>query len=188
MYKRQVYSKLGAIQLDTIANDFLIIISDLNSSAAEIDTPANPLDLTPFLFDRWTSHADILTSACNFGDEDFNAWAAGCLHSETATTPDGKPVLFVKQFPALTDYDLAFRLDEQNVVPNFSLDYDYSQIWNWIIVEYYNENGEYVVLTPDDNAALKDTTSIAAYDRRDQTINVGSSTEDAAISLSLIHI
>jgi hypothetical protein len=45
-------------------------------------------------------------------------------------------------------------------------------VYNWIVVEYRDDQGKTIYLTPDDDATLKDTTSISAYGQRDYLLNI----------------
>ena len=175
-----VYSETSAINLTEIAKDLRAWDTNINSDEDRITS--NTLDLSPFIVDRWTSVADVLTQAAEFGDSSFNRWATGFVASELAATPNGEPVLSVSAYRALTDYDYAIRLDDNNVLATVEIERDYSRIYNWIVVEWYDDEGKYNVYTPDDDANLKDTTSIAAYYQRDYILNVGNSTQTAAIN------
>lgn len=175
-----VYSETSAINLTEIATDIVGWNTDINSDTVRIGS--NTLDLSPFIIDRWESLADVLTQAADFGDSSFNRWGVGFVLSTLATSPDGKPALSVAQYPALTDYDYAIRFDDPNLVAPIQIERDFSSIYNWIVVEWYDEEGNYNVYTPDDDANLKDATSIAAYYQRDYVLNVGNSTQTAAIN------
>lgn len=173
-----VYSETSAINLTEVAKDVVGAVDVINADVSHIGS--NTLDLTPF----WSANetlADLLTGAASFGDSDGDRWAVGFLHSETAATPDGKPVLYVEQYPALTDYDYALRLDETCLAGPVSLAQDFSDIDNNIVVEFQDINGWGSYVTPTDQATLTDAASIAAYGQRDQHINVGYST--AAVAL-----
>ena len=86
----------------------------------------------------------------------------------------------IEQYPVLTDYDLALRLDEINIAGPIEINQDFEAIANWIIVQYYDENGWSHWITPDDDATLKDTTSIADYGQRDSILTLGYSTSTVA--------
>ena len=174
-----VYSETGNIDLLEITKDIRAALGDLNADENHIDS--NTLDLTPFIADRFETYGGVLARAASFGDSSQNRWAYGLLSSEDAATPDGKPVLFVEQFPVLTDYDYAIRLDEENVVPSIAFTQDFigsgkGKIWNWIIVQYTDEEGVNQFVTPDDDADLTDATSITDYGQRDYLLRVGHAT------------
>ena len=116
-----VYSETGAIDLTEIAKDVRAEFTDLSSDETEIDS--NTLSLVPFIADRFPTAADILIEAASYGDSSQNRWAVGVLASEF--TSDNKPLLFVEQYPVLTDYDYAVRLDEETLVPPFDLSEGY---------------------------------------------------------------
>ncbi len=119
-----VYSETGTINAAEIAKDLVSALSDdLNSDVTHIDdTNLNPL--APFITQGWEMAADILFYAVEIGDTSQKSWAVGLLPSEDATTPDGKPVLFLEQQAALTSNDLSIRVEEPNIVPPFSIEED----------------------------------------------------------------
>jgi len=174
-----MYSETGAINLTEIAKDVAGSMSELNADQTNINS--NTYSLVPFIAD-WESMADILVRAAEFGDGSQNPWYVGLLDSESAATPNGKPVLYVEARPALTDYDLIVRVDEANLVAPFGLRRDYTNIWNWIMVQYIDERGFTQWVTPDDDSTLKDTNSITDWDQRDYPLSVGEATQAMAIN------
>lgn len=177
-----VYSETGSINGQEVAKDIRAMVSELNSDETRIG--ALTLSLVPLSILRYTMFTEWLTHITSFGDASFNPWAAFVDHSETATTPDGKPVLVLEQYPALTDYDYAIRLDEENLTPTFSILKNYVDVHNWIVVEYIDLLGRSVKITPDDNANLKDDTSIAMpWGRREFVLSVGDVSSTVAVNL-----
>ena len=155
--------------------------SVMNSDESHIDTITYSDGIIPFIADDYPTIADILMRAAKYGDDSQNSWAVGVYESEKAATPDGTPVLFCEQYLALTDFDYAIRLDEPNVVVPISFTEDFGEIWNWVCVQYTNILGERKYITPDDQATLKDTTSISDYGQRDYLLNIGQSDSDTAL-------
>lgn len=178
-----IYSETSSINLTEIAADIVGAITDINAETGFLNN--NTQSVTPF-FSANETLADILTGAASFGDSSGNRWAVGFLHAEKATAKDGLPVLFIEQYPALTDYDYDLRLGEECLAGPVRLYQDFSQIWNYITVEYQDENGWSSYITPADEATLTDATSDSApptgYGRRDQHINVGYSSYDQALA------
>jgi hypothetical protein len=126
---------------------------------------------------------DILSKAAAFGGITQKSWGVGVVDSEQAASANGEPVLKVVQLPDLTDYDYAVRVDEENLIPPLSLSRDFTGIFNWVTVQYRDENGREVLITPDDDSTLKDTTSITAYgERHSPTLTVNG---DATTALGL---
>jgi hypothetical protein len=162
-----IYSETGAINLTEICKDVRGHVTEL--SADESLIASNTLSLVPFIADGETL-ADIITRAAAYGDSSYNSWAVGIRESDLSS--DGKPVLFAEAYPALTDYDYAVRFDEPNLSAPFQAERDISDVRNYIIVEYNDSSGRTVVLTPDDDATLKDTVSITAYGERHQVIRI----------------
>lgn len=167
----QVYSESGGINLTEIAKDVRGKLAELNGDERLI--AANTFSLVPFIADRWETMADILALAAGYGDSSYNPWAVGLRHSEVAETPNGEPVLFVEQQPALTDYEYLVNFDDENLAAPLQIDWTLDDLWNYIIVGYLDEVGRQVWLTPDDDAGLKDTASIDRWGQREFKIDVG---------------
>jgi len=126
----------------------------------------------------------VLLRAAGYGASNFGAWAIYLDHSETATTPDGEPVLVLENMLTITDYDYAVRLDDPNVVPPLQILRDIDGIYNWIVVRYRDELANRdVYITPDDNANLTDTTSTGKWGRREKVVDAGLATLTAATNL-----
>lgn len=175
-----VYSETGNINLTEIAKDVRALLTELNASEQYIDS--NTFSLVPFIADDFDTAADILVNAARFGDASFNQWGAQLLDSETVASPDGKPVLSVLQYPALTDYDYVLSFADDNLPEGASVELDYGDIRNWIIVRYTDAEGRTQYLTPDDNSALKDTTSIDVWGQRDYVYDIGQATSTIALN------
>lgn len=166
----KVYTETGAIDLTEVAKDIIGAFSDLNSSVDYIQS--NAYTLEPFITNGEELLADILTRAAGYGDAALNQWAVGCLESEKAPSPNGKPVLFAEPYPVLTDYDYIVAVDEPNLEAPISYDQDFGGVWNAVHIEYKDAEGKTRYLTPADDANLKDDASIAAYGRRDYLLQL----------------
>lgn len=159
----KLYTEIGSINLTEVAKDIIGKITSLNST--EVYVGSNTFTLEPFISEGYQEISGILKKALEKGDSSYYKWAAYLDHSEKAPSPDGKPVLVVEQEPALTDYDYEMRLEE--IDPDFSFDRYYDELWNWIIVRYTDAKGKETWITPDDDATLKNQTSIDDYGQRD---------------------
>lgn len=173
-----VYSETGSINLTEIAKDIRGEMAELNTDDGQIGS--NTLDLTPFVTQGHETMANILTRATERGDSSYNSWAAQLLESEYAATPNGEPVLSVLQYPALSDYDYAVRIGDDNLVAPFQVSQDFSQIANWIVVEYQDGEGKTQYLSPDDDADLTNATSTADYGQRETILSLGHATSAEA--------
>lgn len=177
------YSEIGEISLKAIAGDCIGYLSaDLNSSEALLGTPGSALSLVPFVQDRYVYWADVLTDAAARGDGSYNAWAVQLLDSESAPTPNGKPILKTEQIPSLTDggYDYVVRLDDPNLLAPYRVTEDRAAVRNWIIIGYSDAEDNDNWLTPDDDATLTDATSVANYGERHEVLWLGDSTAEIA--------
>ena len=165
----KMYTETGAIDPTEIAKDWRAAIAEVNSDETQIDS--NTLTLEPWVTGSTVDYemaADNLARLAALGDSSFNPWAAYLLESDSAATPNGEPVLAFKQQPALTDYDYALRIDDAILQ---GLELRKTEVWNWIAVAYRDGEGRTQWLTPDDDANLKDTTSITTYGQREKILN-----------------
>lgn len=180
-----VYTQTGTITAQSIAKDIRAKVTSLNSDETQIGAPG--LTLAPFITAGRETMTAILSRAAGYGDASFNSWAPSLMESDAATTPDGKPVLALAQYPALTAYDYAVRIDDPNVAGRITVVYDLDAVRNWITVKYRDElNNRDVILTPDDDANLKDTTSITTYGQREtpQPLDAGTTSSTIAKNLA----
>lgn len=180
-----VYSETGAISPAAIITDIAGQAVTLNSDVSQIGT--NALEVAPF----WSADdtlADIAINAALNGDSSNNRYAVGLLNSETATTPDGAPVMYFEQYPVLTDYDYAVRLSDENLLAPISIVEDFAAIANSIHIEYLDGNGYSMRLTPTDDASLEDATSVAAYGERHYLMVLGYATQSVAIDNGLRYL
>lgn len=172
-----VYSETSSINLSEAAADVAGYNTELSSGTAYIGACSQ--DLTP-LFSDGESLADILTDAAGFGDGSGGRWAVGVLCSEAVPGGAGKPVLFAEAYPATTDYDLSLNLAGELGIEAAELGLEASEIANSITVEYQDDDGYTVVLTPADDSTLSDATSIAAWGQSDHRLSLGYSTAAVA--------
>lgn len=160
-----VYSETGSINLTEIAKDIVGQTTDLNSSTSFVDS--NTFSLVPFVTDGHETMAEILERALAYGDASFNEWIAYLDNSELVASPNGKPVLVVKERPSLTDYEYVISVNDKNLLPPFQLARDLDRVFNWIVVSYRDEeNSRDIVIGPDDDSNLKDDDSISIYGKR----------------------
>ncbi len=191
MYAETGNSGNYADNVDEIGKDLVAEFSTIfNADVTNVDTPASPFAIVPFAPD-WETIADILTNAASYGDgaSPPNLWGFYLLDSEKAATPNGLPVLALKQYTALTSYDYGVRLTDENLVAPVSITKDYTPIQNWCIVTYQTEDGRQEYITPDDDATLKDATSITDYGQRNsEPLDFGVSNATTAAQLGRRHL
>ena len=174
-----LYTETGSINMEEIFKDLIAeVSSEVSSDTDFIDAAASALDLTPYVTNGLKYLSEIIQEVVGMGDGDGNAWGYGLRASVEST--DGLPVPFLQQQPTLTASEYEYEIDFANV-PNFSYDWDIDRVRNHISVEYRDESGNQQRITPDDDATLKDTDSIAQYGERQHgfTLPGTSSTEIA---------
>jgi hypothetical protein len=138
-------------------------------SADTVRIGSNTVSLVPFVADNETAAA-VLFKAASYGDASYNAWAFFVLESDLST--DDKPILYYAQQPALTSTDFYIRLDDPNLVAPVSLVQDTAEVRNWISVRYQKIDGGQAIVSPNDDANLKDSTSIATYGTRAEELTL----------------
>jgi hypothetical protein len=173
----------GTITAAVVIADALALATDLNTSTSFLTAPA--VDIAPFVTDGHKSYADIITTALGYGGTSGANYYAQVLESDYLIQgANGKPLLQVAAYPAVTSaYEHELSLADKNLVAPFEMDEDYSQIYNYIVVEYTDQvTGKPATVTPGDSATLTDTTSSAAYGRRDYILSIGNATSTSAIA------
>ncbi len=164
-----VYCETGARDMELVAKDIAIYFSSvINADTQYIQAAGSVRNLVPFIEDDRPSLADILEDAIAPGDGAAppNRWAFGLLASQEAATKDGKPPLFLEQYPNTSDHEYILRRGA-NLISDIEVRRDYGAVRNWIPVRYLDEKGWEHWVTPDDDASLKDQDSIDRYGRRD---------------------
>lgn len=175
---------LDIVNLTEIAKDIRAEFTELSADEFEIDS--NTLSLVPFVEDVYSPISQLLIRAASYGDTSQNSWAVGIRASDFST--DDLPLLFVEQYPDLTDYDFTVRIEEAFLDAPFDISEGYigsdeNNIWNWIIVEYSSDGSLTEYVTPDDDVLLKDTNSIADFGQRDYLLRAGHSLTSVALHL-----
>ena len=165
-----------------IAKDIVVeFAAVINQDVTRIATPTNELLLPGFITQDYEAIADILTRASDGGDDDHNRYAFYFLGSEEAVAPNGKPILALQAQPADTTHDYYINYGDANLL-GIGLEWSINETYNYIIVRYTDENGRSKYTTPDDDASLKDSASIAAYGQLETVYDVGESTAARALS------
>lgn len=179
-----VYTETGSITVSAVVLDVHGYVNFINSDTSNIST-ANTLSIEPFITEGPGGHetlSSILERAVGYGDSSQNSWNVYLKHSETALSPSGRPVLALEQYPALSDFDYAITIDEENLDGSFNVVQDNGRIANWIVVVYQDiVSGETLSITPDDNSSLQDADSIVAYRYRYYVLDVGTADSTTAV-------
>lgn len=164
----KVYSETGNIYMDEILKDVVAKFSGiLNSDTQYIQSPGTPLSLVPYIAEESPSLAGLINEVVGFGDGNNARWAWWMREAEKAASNDGKPVLFLEQYKSISDYNYQVTLEPSaNRVSDIEIMKDYSTIVNWVEVRYTDPQGIERVITPDDDATLKDQDSIDNYGLR----------------------
>jgi hypothetical protein len=173
-----------------IADSMNEIVLDLISEFSDFinaDTGNVGVAGSPYTIDNYIAQgdyiADILTAVTGFGDAAFNAWAAQFVNSQLASTEDGKPPLWLAQYPALTGYDFKLNMDDLEIA-GIQIQKNIASVRNWIRVRYLDDQNNEIWITPDDDANLKDTASIADNGQQEENLFFNNMTTTGATNLA----
>ena len=164
----KLYTEAGSINPTEVFKDVVGQFTALNSDTSYI--ASNTLTVEP-CYMEWETIKDFVTKITTIGDASYNPWAVGVLASSEARTPDGKPVLYYEQQPALSGYDYVIRLDEFD--GQVTIDQVFDEIINRIAVEYTDAKGRKCYYSYISDATLEDTTSQTNYGTRYAKLNFG---------------
>ncbi len=182
----EFYSETGVIQIDEIAKDIRALVSEINTDESNIDAPANPIELLPFVTNGQEAMTSTLENAASFGDADFAQWYVQLQESEIAASPDGKPVMVVREWPSLASPDYIVSAGDDNLQPPFEAVRDFDSIVNWVAISYRDiDNERNVTITPDDDASLKDDDSISDFGERHlpRALDIGLASNTTALNI-----
>lgn len=188
-----VYTETGSINLTEIAKDLRAGFTSVGmANSTDNFIGSNTLSLVPFYTSNFERPGDTLLRAAKYGDASFNPWAVYFDSSELAPTPDGKPVLVAELIPSVASgYDFNVRFGEIDTsLGDVSYEENFDQIRNYIVVEYEDAfiSGKKWWKTPDDDATLKDQTSIDKYGRRDLVLTINTTDSAKAIQWGKVYL
>ncbi len=175
-----VYSTTATIDLPQVAKDIQDEVTEINSTEVYISSLASARSLCgsadePASFGHFDfeTMADILAKGAAYGDGNNDRYSVGLRRSDLAPSPDGKPVMYLEKYPALTSWDVSVRLDDSNLSSGIEIKQKFDELYNYVVVRYADDNGFTRYITPDDDANLTDATSTAAYGQREYLLDVG---------------
>ncbi len=183
-YNAVVYVKIDHIAgvpdyyADQIIRDVITRCGESELSADFDDLASPGFALIPFMTQgkgRLEIADSIIQRAVDYGDGSQQTWGFS-VWDETGTS-DGLPKTEFKQRPALTDWDYEINLSETST---FHHEETLAELFNYVHVEYTDTDGKDAYASADNIAALKDTTSITNYGRRDKIIPIGKGTSAKA--------
>lgn len=138
--------------------------------SADYSAVADPgLVLTPFLTtsDDYETADSIVQRIAKYGDTGLHTW--GLCVWDAFGASDGKAKAEFS-YRDISDYDWYCHLSD---LAGFEDAENDSEIYNYVIVKYRDENDITRYHTPTDNASQTDAASIAAYGRRDYVYDIG---------------
>lgn len=170
-----IYTEIGSINAQTITTK-IASMAGLSVDATQIG--AETVSLVPFIANGFETYADLLSRAASYGDASFNKWAPWVDFSQNAS--DGLPRLVLEQQPTLTAFDYVLSMGDLNVDGQLQFVQDLDSVRNWIIVQYNDANNRQVYVAPDDDATLKDASSITSWGERHEQITLSTTDVTAA--------
>lgn len=175
-----VYSETGNINCLEIFKDVRAMVPELSSDETAIDTSLT-VSIEPFITIGQEAYSSILARIAGYGTSSYGAIGYGIKDSSQSS--DGKPILFAEPWPVLTDYEYEISLSAPNLTGGLNVVRDYGAIANWLVVTYQDLQGVSRVLTPDDDANLKDDDSISRFGKRQlsQPLSLGQLSQTAAV-------
>lgn len=164
---------------DEIGQDVLEIVAsaEISGDYDGLDSPS--LAIEPFITrnDDFETADSVLQRLAAFGDADDDTW--GWLVWDKTGASDGLPKAELKEW-SVADYEWLASLADVN---NFRDEEVVDEVKNWIMVRYTDDDNVVRYVSPDDNASLKDTTSIADYYERHHALDAGNCDQATAIEL-----
>jgi hypothetical protein len=175
-----VYTETGSITPTEVAKDIIPLATGLSTSTNFVGS--NTTSLVPFITDGEMSFADILQLALQYGDSSLNQWAAYILPSLYVPDKNGKVPLVVEAFPDLTSPTYEIIWGRDMVTESIQIEDTLETVINSVSIVYSDKMGREVIITPDDDATLKDATSISKYGTRKliEPLRIGSSSTTLA--------
>lgn len=163
-----VYGETGNINCYEIFRDVRGYISELSADESLIDGSLT-VSVEPFFAQGREAYRSILARIAGYGTSSYGPIGYGIR--ESSLSNDGKPILYCEPWPALTDYE--YQVSVRDAAGGVRVVRDIGGVANWIVVTYQDALGDTTTLTPDDDATLKDQTSIDAYGERHMLLNLG---------------
>ncbi len=164
---------------DEIGQDVLELVasSEISSDYDGLDSPS--LEIVPFITknDDFETADSILQRLAAFGDADDHTWGFS-IWDDTGTS-DSLPKAELKEW-SVSDYEWMVSLSECS---NFRDEEVVDEVKNWIVVKYTDDDNVVRYRSPDDDATLKDTDSIADYYERHYTLDAGNCDTTTATEL-----
>lgn len=166
---------------DEIGQDVLEIVAsaEISSDYDDLDSPS--LAIEPFITknDNFETADSVLQRLAAFGDADDDTW--GFSVWDAAGTSDNLPKAELKEW-SIADYEWMVSLAD---VTGFRDEEVVDEVKNWIVIRYTDSDDVLRYVSPDDDATLKDTDSIADYYERHipSPLDAGNCDEATAIEL-----
>lgn len=166
---------------DELIIDLVLLLrqqgQQLSADFARITGPT--LQLYPYGMDRPTKAGQIVEDILNYGDSSLRTWGVSVWDSRG--TSDNLPRVETSYYNT-DDYDYLIQLDDRELreLQDERLS---SELYNHVTVGYTDEQGIFQTVTPDDDATLKDTASIARDYQRGYYLELKQCTEAQAIYL-----
>lgn len=137
--------------------------------------------LDPFGFEQFVSGIEFLESVLKISDAAFNLY-----YFALGYRVDSSNLPMLEVFArSIADYEYVIRVDEAEKFDIYQTDQD---LVNYVFVEYESNDLRQLVRSPVTDGTLTDSASVAAYGRRDGTLNINRGTATTAVQLGRAYL
>lgn len=176
-----VYSETGAINAREVAVDLVGLLTQLSSNTDAIDTSLTQ-SVEPFITEGKEAAASILQRICSYGTTSYKPIGYAVWGSQQ--TADDKPQLVVEPYPDLSSSEYVIDAADPRLEAPIEIKRDVGSVVNYVSVVYRDALDRENIVTPDDDANLKDDASIALYGRREADIDPNIGTGSYALAVA----
>lgn len=175
-----VYSETGSINAREVAQDIAAMYSEISTNYDRIDSSLT-VSVEPFITDGKEIAASVLSRICSYGTSAYKPIGYAVWGSQEVS--DGKPQLVVEPYPEISSYDYIIDAGNPLLIAPIEIVREVAGVVNWVTVRWLDGSGFEHVISPDDDATLKDLDSIAMYGKREgeSDLSIGLGTQTLAI-------
>jgi hypothetical protein len=167
-----------AYTLSELVEDVLWLVDDIGTQISnDVDGIATiATTLNAFTVEEFTPAGVVIDRLASYSDSSNNTYLAYVWDREG--TSDSLPKFELSAWD-ISDYEYIIDIDSPDVTAA-SNEKDGRQLYNWVAVQYVDEQGRKQERTPDDNANLRDSISIAREYQRMEVLKIGKATSTDA--------
>jgi len=163
-----------------LVEDVLLLAAgdELSTDISLLGEPGTSLGAFITTDDGFETADSLFQRLAAYSDTSLRTWGVSVWGSNASS--DGLPQVEFT-YRDVSSWDYAVRIAQ---LASFSPEESEEQLFNWITVRWTDSEGVAQYLSPDDDATLKDDTSIARWGRRhNPTVDIGQATGDRALQV-----